>query len=412
MPRTALDRENEHDPFGEYDSDEGSDPEADDPATNEMDEDVSGSEISDEEDAAVDSDEEMEDGTSETSVSGDSDDESGDDAGQDNDRAQLRKIMNEEQGNVAATIAQASKADAEKGESVRRQRKIFDSVLNGRIRLQQGLVAVNSMQRSTNNDVRDCEQKTIRNAENAAITLWNTLEQLRHTIHESRTGTKRKHFDANLDLSTLQVWSHMKESDKENKSYRRSVLEKWSAKTQGATTQPASRRLTGASRQTTIVDVLDEQLSNKDRLVKRTRTPRSCAPVQANAGVTEATDIYDDADFYGLMLKELLEQRSIESASNVQVDTAVNQWQAVREAKTKKNVDTKASKGRKLRYTVHEKLQNFMAPEDRGSWTERQVDELFGGLLGKRLALGENEVNGGEGMDGNAEEDALMLFRN
>ena len=56
-----------------------------------------------------------------------------------------------------------------------------------------------------------------------------------------------------------------------------------------------------------------------------------------------------------------------------------------------KMVDTKASKGRKMRYTVHEKLQNFMAPEDRGTWGERQRDELFGGLFGRRVGLGEDE---------------------
>ena len=51
--------------------------------------------------------------------------------------------------------------------------------------------------------------------------------------------------------------------------------------------------------------------------------------------------------------------------------------------KKKKRVDTKASKGRKIRFHVHEKLQNYMAPEPRGSWHDSMVDELFGGLLGQ-----------------------------
>ena len=87
--------------------------------------------------------------------------------------------------------------------------------------------------------------------------------------------------------------------------------------------------------------------------------------------------------------------------------------------RVKKHVDTKASKGRKMRYTVHEKLQNFMAPEDRGVWGDRQRAELFSGLLGRRVGMG--EANGeemdvdGEGEDGDMEsrreEEALMLFR-
>lgn len=90
---------------------------------------------------------------------------------------------------------------------------------------------------------------------------------------------------------------------------------------------------------------------------------------------------------------------------------------ARREARVKNRVDTKASKGRKLRYTVHEKLQNFMAPEDRGSWGERQVDELFGGLLGRRVGMGEIDAGEGEGDGMEAEdgvvgeEEGLRLFR-
>jgi protein AATF/BFR2 len=51
-------------------------------------------------------------------------------------------------------------------------------------------------------------------------------------------------------------------------------------------------------------------------------------------------------------------------------------------SKKKKQVDTRASKGRKIRYQVHEKIQNFMAPEPRGTWHDEMVEELFSSLLG------------------------------
>lgn len=86
-----------------------------------------------------------------------------------------------------------------------------------------------------------------------------------------------------------------------------------------------------------------------------------------------------------------------------------------------------------MRYTVHEKLQNFMAPEDRTTWGEKQVRELFAGLLGgreTRLVVDEDhdedeedDEGGGDGIDGEGEnkkeqearrreeeEEALMLF--
>lgn len=79
--------------------------------------------------------------------------------------------------------------------------------------------------------------------------------------------------------------------------------------------------------------------------------------------------------------------------------------------KAKKVVDTKASKGRKLRYAkksgfelrlmdilllpyryhVHEKLQNFMVPIPNGTWGEQQTQELFSSLFGRRTAPAEEE---------------------
>jgi hypothetical protein len=91
-----------------------------------------------------------------------------------------------------------------------------------------------------------------------------------------------------------------------------------------------------------------------------------------------------------------------------------------RELKVKKQVDTKATKGRKMRYTVHEKLENFMVADDRGSWGERQRAELFGSLLGRKVKMGKDEDlderlddddDGGGGKDSEAiEADRLKLF--
>lgn len=55
----------------------------------------------------------------------------------------------------------------------------------------------------------------------------------------------------------------------------------------------------------------------------------------------------------------------------------------------KATLDTRASKGRKLRFIPHEKMMNFMVPVQMegvgGGWHDEQVDELFGSLLGKRV---------------------------
>jgi len=52
----------------------------------------------------------------------------------------------------------------------------------------------------------------------------------------------------------------------------------------------------------------------------------------------------------------------------------------------KKQVDTKASKGRKIRYHVHDKLLSFMAPVDRYPNQDSIMSQtLFRNLLGQSL---------------------------
>lgn len=333
-------------------------------------------------------------------------------------REELRRLINDERRSISASIAEANKTDVEKGWAVKAQRQTFDALLNGRIRLQQGLVATNALSlRHNDYSATAQDHNAVRSAEEAALTLWNTLESMWKSMTETRTGTKRKHMDASSNTSTSQIWKHMQGRELQELKHRRATLHKWSGKTQAATIKPTVNRLNQTARPSTVLDVIEVQLANPSRLLKRTRVPRSCAPSHAQRGITESADIFDDADFYGILLKELLEQRNAEAGSGAQLDLAAQQWEAARRAgKTKKNVDTKASKGRKLRYTVHEKLQNFMAPEDRGTWGQRQVDELFGSLLGRKMILGEGQgdANSAEadGYESGAEEEALRLFRN
>ncbi len=55
-------------------------------------------------------------------------------------------------------------------------------------------------------------------------------------------------------------------------------------------------------------------------------------------------------------------------------------------AKSRRGIDRKASKGRKVRYTVMPKLANFMVPIVHNSSNAFAVDELFMGLFGQKRA--------------------------
>ena len=144
-----------------------------------------------------------------------------------------------------------------------------------------------------------------------------------------------------------------------------------------------------------------------DRLVKRTRINRSNYVVlgeeketsdkeeskekanykknKVDANLQERTEIFDDTDFYRILLKDLVDRRMADAGNSEGV-----KWTVVK-PKIKKVVDTKASKGRKLRYHVQEKILNFDAPRQFIQWNDDQIDELFAGLFGQKIEVDEIE---------------------
>ncbi|PSN74103.1 TRAUB-domain-containing protein [Corynespora cassiicola Philippines] len=407
--REEIEDEDSDDPFArgfdEDESEDGSDDEDDqfgngialggdsDEEADEVDEAESGS------DEEMDGAEDAED---------DEDDASEDDSEQGDDQAVKLREMMKESKNIATTLSAAAQSDIQKGNAVKRQRKTFDGLLNTRIRLQKALISTNTTAVDDKSDA-DTSDSSVEAAEAAALTLLNNLTNLRVSLDEARTGQKRKRADFTSETASSDIWQTIKSADAAARAQRGAVLEKWSTKTRAASVNASKGRLNSDVQQT-LTDVLASQVANSSHLVARTQTPRSCAPGQSEP----STKIYDDADFYGLLLKELLEQRSADLSANGAGEFVVEApWKIASEAKTKKVVDTKASKGRRLRYTVHEKLQNFLAPEDRGEWGDRQREELFSSLFGQRLALGENDEVQSEEEDeaADAEEQGLMLFR-
>merc|ERR1719310_2512431 len=95
----------------------------------------------------------------------------------------------------------------------------------------------------------------------------------------------------------------------------------------------------------------------------------------------ENPNIFDDSDFYHHLLRELIEKKTSTSTESGEVGKHWLQIQKLR-SKLKKKVDARASKGRKVRYDIHTKLVNFMAPvrlNDQITDSARQ--ELFSSLF-------------------------------
>lgn len=331
------------------------------------------------------------------------------------DRAALRRMMAEEQKTVAASLSKAAKADVAKGRAIKQQHITFDALLNGRIKLQKALIATNTMDSS--NIITSDHTKAISAAESAALNLWTNLSSLRSSLQPTKSKTRP--LSPTEARTSTALWSEMQSQDSTSLPTRRTTLTKWSQKTNPAITLTRTNKFSQTPSQQPLTSVLDQHLSssNLEKLVQKTHIPRSCAPIQRSAHTTSDANVYDDADFYTLLLRELVDQRMADSNTST-ANGSINNLPKLpnqRDFKVRKVVDTKASKGRKMRYNVHEKLQNFMAPDDRGSWGERQRMELFESLLGRKVQLDEDE-NMESDSDGNIDgemegvEGVLRLF--
>jgi len=91
-------------------------------------------------------------------------------------------------------------------------------------------------------------------------------------------------------------------------------------------------------------------------------------------------EIFDDSDFFQQILKEIVESESLEDRASSRALLAQRS-----KSKLRKQVDRRASKGRKIRYVTHEKLQGFLAPRE--IMYPSGIDELVAGLFGRRSLI-------------------------
>ena len=90
---------------------------------------------------------------------------------------------------------------------------------------------------------------------------------------------------------------------------------------------------------------------------------------------SRVAETYEDADFYEQALKEFLETRGAGSSPGAPGSVPA----ASKPPKRRKQVDRRASKGRKLRYHVQQPLVNFCAPAELEvpGWAEKVFTRLF-----------------------------------
>ena len=170
------------------------------------------------------------------------------------------------------------------------------------------------------------------------------------------------------------------------------TLEKWDERIRVSSGASALASKKFKTINQSVKSQISQILADKERLMKRTRLRRSDYSCLGENRDVRSDDplanhdpeVFDDNDFYQMMLKDLIESRMTETNDPIELGMKYLQLKQLQnQVKRKKNVDTKASKGRKIRYQVQEKLLNFMAPQPAGTWHEEMSEELFKGLFGE-----------------------------
>eukprot|EP00058_Branchiostoma_floridae_P008345 XP_002593833.1 hypothetical protein BRAFLDRAFT_214862 [Branchiostoma floridae] len=320
---------------------------------------------------------------------------------------------------------------------------LWDSLLESRIKLQKALPLTNQLPQP---DKRSSFIKTGGDPFTAAAEagaaclrgLLDTLLELQHELLEQNPETSALTGggpNGEADASDEEITSEESDSESQAKEkkpskkrrheevcdypeclqkrhkltqkFNLSTIEKWSEKTKLASGKYNSKAFSSFNK--SVSEQIDQILGDQDRLVKRTQLKRSsykvlgrgADKVKAEEQVRDREvdgedlpakfdphlkeydeEIFDDDDFYHQLLRELIEKKTTTDDPT----ELTKQWLEVQKLrkKVRKKVDTRASKGRKIRYDVHRKLVNFMAPVHNMAMSEEGCNELFSSLFGKK----------------------------
>ncbi|NP_001280458.1 protein AATF-like [Acyrthosiphon pisum] len=278
--------------------------------------------------------------------------------------------------------------DMEKAKVVIAHKEFYDNLLLLRIKLQKCLSLANTLP-------QDLDKITKEDKEECAYDTVKDLEQYLTMVVKYQTDLLAKNQNVKMidkDKATMLTnklnhkdFEHVLQAHHESfKPYRDETIQFWNERTKLASGKAAKSDFS-AFDQPTLLQI-DQIMADKTRLIERTQIKRSkyCIvgnPESINTDVDQ--EIFDDDDFYHKLLRDYIENKTADITDSFQLGKQWLQLQKLR-SKMKRKVDTRSTKGRKLRYTVHTKLMNFMAPNDQSSWFDEAKQDLYNFLFGKK----------------------------
>ncbi|XP_031287784.1 putative uncharacterized protein DDB_G0270496 isoform X2 [Pistacia vera] len=325
------------------------------------------------------------------------------DSHKDDEMEQLEKEYTElrqQEMDVLKNLKSHKDEDILKGQAVKNQKALWDKTLEFRFLLQKAFSSSNRLPQEpvkssfcdsdeavsvAYSDLITSSKKTL----NALSELQEALLEKNQSIAQSLDGNSgqssnmRSEDSKNFNAEDKE-WFQVSQVHRRIASFRDKSIDKWQRKTQVTTGAAAIKGKLHAFNQN-ISEQVAAYMRDPSRMIKQMQQRRSTVGVfeavpegmsdkEEEANADGDPEILDDSEFYQQLLKEFFE--TIDPSSSETAFYAIKKLQT----KKRKIVDRRASKSRKIRYNVHEKIVNFMAPQPRD--LPPMAPKLFENLFG------------------------------
>ncbi|XP_048561885.1 putative uncharacterized protein DDB_G0270496 isoform X2 [Triticum urartu] len=283
---------------------------------------------------------------------------------------QQYRTLQANQQSILQTLKQHRDDDVSRGQAVKNQKALWDKTLEMRFLLQKAFSTSNklpkdpSKSRFCSHD-QEIEQAYVDLLDSSKQTLGCMLD-LQKALLEQNQAAKGANDTLPDSNGESDEWSQVQKLHTRITPFRNTEIDKWQRKTQVTTGAAALKGKLHAFNQN-ISDQVAGYMRDPSRMIDRMYLRKSDVGVFGETAAEPATtvegkdvegdpELIDDSEFYHQLLKEFLE-----SCDNGASESA---FYALRKKQNKKRklVDRRASKSRKIRYSVHEKIANFMAP--------------------------------------------------
>uniref|UniRef100_A0A161ZJT9 Apoptosis-antagonizing transcription factor C-terminal domain-containing protein n=1 Tax=Daucus carota subsp. sativus TaxID=79200 RepID=A0A161ZJT9_DAUCS len=334
------------------------------------------------------------------------------------------ELRHEEQ-DLLKNLRRQKDEDVLKGQAVKNQKALWDKTLELRFLLQKAFSNSNRLpQDPIRSSLCDSSSETSEAYSDLITTSKKTLDSIQKlqealleknptitqgadvylsassqlTSGTSGKNTKQLKASENLMVEEDQEWSKISEMQSRIVSFRNKAVDKWQRRTQVTTGAAAIKGKLQAFNQS-ISDQVSAYMRDPSRMVNGMQQRRSAIAIfgtdPETSNITKEEEVngdpelLDDSEFYQQLLKEFFETidpTSSECETHMFVHLAIEAaFYALKRMQTKKRkvVDQRASKSRKIRYHVHEKIVNFMAPRPMN--LPPMAPKLFENLFGLKV---------------------------